>query len=221
MVEIIKRNRALAYLKTHNYDAALKDTGYPALDVKSSEKALFRAAEALYHLRQFEECLDISKKLITGHPNLPEAQALLNRTQNRVQEGKNGGYDFARLQRLAQQPRPPHLDQATYIGPIEVKQTVGKGRGVFLTKAVKAGDLLLCEKAFSHAHIDNKSSSMTMLMYPETNRGVMGGQANLIKQIAQKIQNNPSVAPEFTALYSGKYPKVDVTEVDGQPIVDT
>ncbi|KAF2666238.1 hypothetical protein BT63DRAFT_53662 [Microthyrium microscopicum] len=46
-VEIIKRNRSLAYLKTKHFDTALLNVGYTSLNSKSAEKALFRAAEAL------------------------------------------------------------------------------------------------------------------------------------------------------------------------------
>ena len=41
---------------------------------------------------------------------------------------------------------PPHLDHATFVGPVAVKASIGRGRGLFTTKAVKAGDLILCEK---------------------------------------------------------------------------
>lgn len=113
------------------------------------------------------------------------------------------------------------MDQATYIGPVAVKQTETKGRGLFLTTAVKAGDLLLCEKAFCHAHAEGRSSNITLLMHPETNRAVMGGQADLIKHIVQKLHRNPSLAPEFDTLYHGNYQGVSVTRVDAQTVVDT
>ena len=44
------------------------------------------------------------------------------------------------------------MDAATYLGPIEVQGSDGKGRGLFATRDVKAGELLLCEKAFALVH---------------------------------------------------------------------
>ncbi len=49
-IAIIKRNRALAFLKTKQFDAALSDTGFPNFDPNPIEKVLFHAAEALYNL---------------------------------------------------------------------------------------------------------------------------------------------------------------------------
>lgn len=221
MSRVIKSNRALSYLKTHQYDAALVDTEYPKLGSASSDKALFRAAEALYYLRRFNECFEIANLLKNAYPDLQQGQAVLQRAEARIKEQNYGLYDFARLQRLAKKLNPPHLDCATFVGPIEIKTSGSKGRGIYLTKAVKVGDLLLCEKAFSHVQSDGESSRVGMLLNSTTDRAVLGGQAALIKKIALKLQGNPSLASEFTTLYHGGYPKVDVAEVDGQLIIDT
>ena len=137
-------------------------------------------------------------------------------------------YNFKQLQAKAKRLRPPHLDHATYIGPVKIRQTESKGRGLFVTKAVKAGDLLLCEKAFSHAHVDEgtsdrdeSSSKISLLINPGTSQGFMGAQADLIKLIVQKLYRNPSVAPAFEALYHGSYEGVGTPTVDAKPIVDT
>jgi hypothetical protein len=47
----------------------------------------------------------------------------------------------------------PDMDRADFVGPIEVRpcKNPEHGRGVFSTRAVKAGELLLCEKAFCAA----------------------------------------------------------------------
>lgn len=137
-------------------------------------------------------------------------------------------YNFKQLQADANTLRPPHLDHATYIGPVEVRKTESKGRGLFVTKDVKAGDLLLCEKAFSHAHAGEDedagnvaSSTISLLLNPETGQGFKGAQADLIKLTVQKLYRNPSLAPAFTTLYHGNYEGVSTSMVDGKPIVDT
>jgi hypothetical protein len=90
---------------------------------------------------------------------------------------------------------------------------------------MKAGDLVLCEKAFSHAHVDDGekgNANITLLVNVETDRAFMGGQADLIQPITQKLYKNPSImAPEFTNLHHGDYKAVDVQSVDGQPVIDT
>jgi hypothetical protein len=162
--------------------------------------------------------------LRTNFPNNEEASAVSERASRRSLEQDHGDYNFKLLQAEAKKLRPPQLDHATYIGPVEIRKTKRKGRGLFVTRAVKAGDLLLCEKAFAHAYVtdgDEESSDVTLLMNLETKQGFMGGQADLITVIAQKLFRNPSVAPIFTTLYHGDYKAANTAMVDGQPIVDT
>lgn len=168
------------------------------------------------------------EQLCTNFPHNSEASAFLERAQSRAVEQKSGVYDFKQLQANANTLRPPHLDLATYIGPVEVRQTESKGRGLFVTKDVKAGDLLLCEKAFTHAHAgedadagNKANSSISLLINPGTGQGFKGAQADLIKLTVQKLYRNPSLAPAFTTLYHGNYEGVSTSSVDGKPIVDT
>jgi tetratricopeptide (TPR) repeat protein len=222
---IIKRNRALAYLNTEQYDAALSDTGFPDWEsVDFNEKALFRAAEALYKLGRFSESVETMRSLRSHYPNNERAKEMLFRTKYRFQEQETGIYDFKKLQREAKQLRPPHLDHATYVGPIEVRQTESKGRGLFVTKAVKAGELLLCEKAFCHAFADENGmtgSTTTLLMNIETGKGFVGAQANLITSIVHKLHRNPSIAHKFTELFHGDYKSAATLSHEAKGIVDT
>ncbi|XP_014552216.1 hypothetical protein COCVIDRAFT_110923 [Bipolaris victoriae FI3] len=223
-IQVIKRNRSLAYLKTRQYDAALSDTGFPDFGVEASEKALFRAAEALYHLTRYEECCSVLEKLCRLFPNNKEAVAAHTRARNRVRESSTGEFDFRLLQAEARKRIPPHLDHGTYIGPVTVKKAKGKGRGLFTTASMKAGDLVLCEKAFCHAHVDEPgkgNAKVTLLMNVETERAFMGGQAHLIQLITQKLYKSPSMAAAFTELHHGDYKAVDKMFVDEQPVVDT
>jgi len=185
---------------------------------------MFRAAEALYHLTRYNDCRQTLENLCEHFPANKEAVATLTRAQRRCVESSTGQYDFKLLQAEAKKHRPPHLDHATYVAPLEVRKVRGKGRGLFLTQPVKVGDLLLCEKAFSHAHVDeeNKGNArISLLMNVETDKSFLGGQADLIQLITQKMFKNPSTASAFIDLYHGAYEAVDAEFVDGQPIVDT
>ncbi|ELR10159.1 hypothetical protein VC83_00714 [Pseudogymnoascus destructans] len=226
--EIIKRNRSLAFLRTKQFDAALSDTGFPNFGENASEKAMFRAGEALYYLGRFDECRNVLAMLCRLYPLNALARASSDRAESRLREQKTGEFNFKLLQAEAKKLRPPHLDHATYIGPVEVRQTASNGRGLFVTKAVKAGDSLLCEKAFAHCYAPEKSdaekageSIISILMNPETNTAFMGTQADLLMSVVQKMYHNPSVSSAFTALYHGGYKGVDATAVDQTPIVDT
>jgi tetratricopeptide (TPR) repeat protein len=222
--QVIKRNRALAYLKTGQFDAALTDTNFPNFGPQPSEKALFRAAEALYQLNCFQEARQVVEKLCDYFPDNTRATEVLERTRSRCAEQTIGDYNFKRMQTAARKSRPPQLDHATYIGPVEVRPVANKGRGLFVTKAVRAGDLLLCEKAFSYAWVGEsagESSRSHILLDNDTGRGFAGGQAELITKIVHKLHRNPSLGQKFRILYHGDYKSAESFVVDGEPIVDT
>ena len=219
-------NRALANLKLRQYDAALLDAGCSPPDVKPLEKGLYRAARALYELGKFQDCYDTLNILLKEYPGNEEGRKELSRVKNRLIEQKHGRYDFKTMY-AATKIRPLYLDHATYIGPVVVKPAEGRGRGLFTTRAVKAGELLLCEKAFSQCYADlgnsshSSSSKISLLVNTHTNRMVMGTHGALITKIVQQLWRNPSLAPAFTSLHHGSYMPAHVTCVDDVPVVDT
>lgn len=223
-VGVIKRNRSLAYLKIRQYDAALDDTGFPTLDAEFSEKAMFRAAEALYHLGRYKLCSKVLETLLGGFPGNKQAVNLSERARQRCIEESTGAYDFKMLQEEMKRVSPPLLDHATYIGPVERRETESKGRGLFLTKSVKAGDLLLCEKAFSYAPINGAGGNDPngfLLPDIQKNELIQVHGANVLRLLASKLYNNPSLTASLTGLHVGSGKMADATYVDEQAIVDT
>jgi hypothetical protein len=203
---IILTNRALAHLRDGSYEAALVDTQHPDTSSNISEKGLYRAGEALYGLRRFSECCDIFQILCERYPGNVEATNELARARARLSEQQSGIYDFKAIYEEVYQMRPPYLDHANFIGPVVVKESPGRGRGMFTTKAVKAGDLLSCEKAFAHCYADNPEEHSL--------------EDDLITAMVQKLSRNPSLLPEFVTLAHGSYESVTILEVDGRPVID-
>ncbi|KAM7190971.1 TPR domain protein [Naviculisporaceae sp. PSN 640] len=224
-------NRSLAFLRTKQFDSALLDADAYAGPTDSEghglvEKALFRKGEALYNLRRHKECCEVLKKLRLQYPNNMEAKTQLSRAISRLAEQTHGKYRFNQLLEEASKLRPPHLDHATFLGPVAVRPSGSKGRGLFTTKAVKAGDLLFCEKAFTHAFagqgLEGGSGRCDMTILVESDdRMTIGAHADLINITIRKLYNNPSLLPIIADLYRGSYESVDVSEVDGKPVVDS
>lgn len=96
-------------------------------------------------------------------------------------EQEKGTCGFNKLHTETNKLCPPHLGQVTYIGPVAARETGFRGRGLFTTKEVEAGDLLLCEEAFAHAFVDveneKESASMWFLLNMERKNdyGGVGG----------------------------------------------
>ncbi|KAJ5163261.1 Tetratricopeptide-like helical [Penicillium coprophilum] len=121
----------------------------------------------------------------------------------RLAEQKKGRYNFEKMQEKASKTWPPLLDHATWI--------------------VKAGGLILYEKAFTYAteHPGKPKWSSTLHINTETRTVTRGGQAALASTITEKLYRNPSLAPVITGLHSSKFKHVSTGPVDGKPAVDT
>ena len=121
-------------------------------------------------------------------------------------------------------PRPPQSYHSTYIGPVTVRKAGARGRGLFTTKEVKAGDLLLCEKAFAYAFRDPRVvEHRDLAVITNVMAGVMtmGAQADLIDMIVRKLHQNPSLIPTIMDLHRGSFEPVVTTDADGNPLVDS
>jgi hypothetical protein len=78
-------------------------------------------------------------------------------------------------------------------------------------------------ESISHAYVDDtndSNASLTILMNTETNKDFIGGQADLIQLITQKLYKNPLIASAFTDMHHSAHKAVDVISADGQPVVD-
>ncbi|KAI0888899.1 uncharacterized protein GGS22DRAFT_184475 [Annulohypoxylon maeteangense] len=218
-------NRSLANLRLERPGKALDDAlkGHANKDLPN-EKALFREAKALYSLRKFNPCLEKLSAVVRINPKNSDAWAEIKRVKQRIQEEETGVYDFIDMHKQSE-CTPPLIDCATYVGPVEVRDSPGQGKGLFTTKPVKAGELLLCEKAFAYTYAENDcpigKANMTFLMDLNSNTMTLGGQANLIAQVVQKIYHNHAEGKVVTELHHGDYPKVATSEVDGAPVVDS
>ncbi|RAH86841.1 hypothetical protein BO86DRAFT_414900 [Aspergillus japonicus CBS 114.51] len=102
----IKLNRALTFLRSHQFDAALRDLEPLP---QSSEKALFRKAQALVLEKAF--------------PGNRLAQSEFARAKARLAEQRTGVFPFKEMQRAATRRSPPLLDRAIYVGPVAVRPT--------------------------------------------------------------------------------------------------
>jgi hypothetical protein len=231
----------MANLHLECYDAALEDASSACAEPKPPEKALYRAALALYHLGRYDECLARREQLLQAYPHTETGDVQMQCVRQRLLEQASGGYDFRKMYDDVRTGKR-HLDIATFVGPVVVKSSPGRGRGLFTTRPVKAGELLLCEKAFAYCGADDTEttrskstgdtssssrqakplSGIGILVSPYYNLVTIGTQADVMTTVIQKVFRNPSFKPSFVSLYSGTYKSVDTPLlVDGHPVVDS
>jgi hypothetical protein len=214
----------MAYLKCECYEHALADASSFPVDQKQSEKGLYRSATALYKLDRFDECRSRLDELLAEYPDNKPGQDLMLRVQKRVLEQLSGGYDYNAMYEQEQRGQR-ELDIATYMGPLAVKETEKRGRGLFTTHAVKAGQLLLCEKAsvYCRPAVESTPPSVyvNVLASPHEFKGFLGAEGDIVTLALQKAFRNPSAAASMAKSYCGSYKPTNVTElVDEQPVVD-
>ncbi|KAF4636904.1 hypothetical protein G7Y89_g1173 [Cudoniella acicularis] len=224
--EILHNNIALAYLRLEKYEYVLAETSFIPNPLARSEKSLYRTAVALYNLSRFDESHEILEVLVKQFPESVIGKQDLSRVKLRLEEQMTGKYDFKKTYRDAKL-RPPLVDCATFSSRVAVKNTNGKGKGLFTTRGVKAGDLLLCEKAFSYGCREpakggaKSTTDLGMLLNLSTNTAIMDTHASQIANVYQKLLKNPSLAPPFLDLFHGSYQPVSKEKVDGKPVVDS
>ncbi|KAI6370623.1 hypothetical protein MCOR25_004167 [Pyricularia grisea] len=222
------RNRAAAYLRLGRCELAISDAlaSMVQLDSASKEandlniKALFRAGRAAYEMRDFYQ----AKKHFEGALELDgdhkETRVELSRTMKRLSEQESGRYDFPRMLKSVSMQHS-QLDHASCLSRTKICQTENRGRGLFTTVPLNAGDVVFVEKAFLMAHRDGGDTSI--LINVNTDVISLGTHNLRLLGIIDKMTWNPSLAKKYLDLFDGgkfgneKEPKV----VDGKVAVDT
>lgn len=231
-------NRCYAYVESEHFDVALTDvkavlqhaleyerdypreaTGRSGLgqfkDI--SRRALFCGARALYGLGQFKDCstyIAFSALLYPDKSSNLDIDGLSKHVELRLEDEK-GKLDFGAMI-LEATTKTPSMNRATFIGPVEVRDCVNisRGRSLFLTKDAKAGQLLLCEKAFSAVFVI-PDRSLTITSEGTRLEGTMTdkyAQKHLSLACCLKLQRCGSLAASFADLHKGFYNRRDAIE---------
>ena len=162
-------------------------------------------------------------KLLKEFPGNKDAKEKLLRTFRRLQEQRTGEYEFLKMRNEVKEwgEKRGKLDCAEYIGPVRIGDAGSKGRGLFTTRDVKFGDLLLCSKAFNVCHKEVTNARIDILFNLKARKGQAGTHPQLVQELIQVLYHNPKKAKEFYKLHSGDYQRVRGGMVDGLPIVDS
>lgn len=144
-------NRAAAYLELHWFASASRDAETVlAMNVESpvhKQKAVCRASKGYYLSGRYDEV----RRLAAAYPKDVEAKEFFLKAPIQQRSMAKGRYDIVELLKETRSPgsRP---DVAPYTGPVEVKPRPSNQRrlGLFATRDVHAGDLLVSYHLFLH-----------------------------------------------------------------------
>lgn len=201
----IHRNRAHVNLQLSRNDEAKTDgiaavTGIDDARHKDLDsKAYFRAACAAYNLGQWQEAKDLFEKQKNLAPGDKDAATNLEKIAARLHEQQTGEYDFNKIRSSLSKLRP-RADAADYDGNTERKESKGHGFGLFATKDIDAGSIILCEKALCIVW-SHETDGWTALTVDARDGQTRVQPVGLTKAIVAKLAANPSQIEKATSLF--------------------
>lgn len=194
-------NRSLSNLHRKEYERSLQDAESALLVDHVNEKALYRKAKSLYHLRCYGKCGNTLTKLIKHHPNNQEAKDELATVRQRLLEEARGKYDFAKMVEMAKNDFVgQEYDFADYTLPVYPKASGISGNGLFTKQDVKMGDLLYVCKAFVNCR--GSDNGVSVMIRPVELHVEQGVGAFLTSAILEKLSRIPGAYKEILKLHN-------------------
>lgn len=193
-------NLALGRLDDAKIDALASCTGGAG-----DWKAHYTAGRAAYGLREYGTSQEHLRRALDLNPAMLSVQRDLQRCLARASEERTGDFDFKQMFESVS-PQSVHLDHATFTARTEIADSALHGQGVFAKEHIKAGDLVLCEKAIMMPNIYEPSRASAALY------------ATTVRQLYE----NPSLAKSVLRLHGGDHVRsgCEGKIIDGVPVVD-
>ena len=224
------RNRAAVNIFLKRFGQALMDAKAALIPAKDQEddravtlnsKAYERAGRAAYELGRYQEAEACFKKMQKLAPVNGDALSLLKRIKQRMQEQSTGDYDFMTMSRSSSK-KHNRLDHADFTSNTVIREAGTSGRGLFATKDIKAGQLVLCEKALCVVFESDATPKSYTILNHNTQRALAGTQATLLFTLVQKLLYYPELAVKFFDLFDGGgyHPKTPLQTAEGLVPVD-
>ncbi|GLJ21784.1 hypothetical protein SUGI_0406640 [Cryptomeria japonica] len=146
-------NRAEAKLRLKEYEDAVQDCDKAlALDQKHL-KSLFRKGRAFHYLGEYKLACQCFDRALEQSPTANDIQLHYEKSKELSYQNQQGKFDLSAY--FINGSNAPEL--SNYIGPVLIKKSVGRGRGLFVTDDVDIGDFLLVENAIAFRRNERKS----------------------------------------------------------------
>lgn len=154
--------------------------------------------------------LDVSQSM--------EAENGLGYAISRSIKQSTGEFDFPTILAEAEIRGSNSMNCASFLSNTAARKSGIAGDGLFATKALKMGDIVMCEKAFSMNHsrdahfliLKTIDAAPTDAFHP-----------HLVARITEKLRQDPRTAEQFFSLHSGSNDPLDLGIVDGDVPIDT
>jgi len=149
-------NRAAAWMKLQHYEKALVDAEEALKLDPSHLKSIYRKGRALHALERYEQaCKSFSEALGLVSQD-KDVKGALQKSEICLQQIQQGVYDLSKHLLSGCEGSLPECSD--YVGPVEIKISTTTGRrGLFVTRDVGVGELLLVSNALAIVRSDTTS----------------------------------------------------------------
>jgi len=221
----LSRNRAHVNLLLNRFDEAKSDaqasliSGEDERSRSLDSKAFYRAGRAAYSIGEYQEARGFFQEQLKLAPGDKEGSVFLRRIASRLGEQEIGVHSLTKI-RLGLSRDRPRVDAADFFGNTEIRDSPGRGRGLYATRSLSTGEIIMCEKAFCVVW-GHENEALTAVTYDIRDNGIRVSPVGLTKSTVEKLLNNPSQIGRVMDLY-------DYSQSDGKntchtadgPIVD-
>ena len=222
----ISRNRAHVNLLLNQLDEAISDakaslTGREDQRSKDLDsKAYFRAGCAAYILGEYHEARAFFEEQQKLTPGDKGASTNLRKVEVRLREQETGTYDWKKIRAGLSRARP-RVEAASFISNTKIGDSPGRGHGMFATRNIPAGEIVMCDKAFSVVW-GHESEALTAVTYDVRDDRIRVSPVGLSKSTVQKLLSNASQIKRVMDLY-GDYQGdgKNVSRTEDGPVIDT
>ncbi|KAH7355715.1 hypothetical protein BKA66DRAFT_271539 [Pyrenochaeta sp. MPI-SDFR-AT-0127] len=201
----IFRNRAYVNLLLNQLDEVKTDvqaslTGRDDQRSKDLDsKAYYRAGCAAYNQSRFQEAKYFFEEQQKLTPDDKDAKVHLKKIHLRLREQETGAYDLMKI-KGALSRKQPRVEAADFTKNTQAKDSPERGRGLFATRNIAAGDIVMCEKAFCVVW-GHEEEALTAMTYDVRDDTIRVSPVGLSKAVVQKLLNNASQIEAVLDLY--------------------
>lgn len=218
----ILSNCAACRLKLLKFDEALSDATKAIQLDSNHDKSIYRKGEALFGLRRFVDSKKTFLSLLkaaTGNFQ-KELNEKLFFVSTSIRQSVYGEY------RIQKAPDDKYIledkfNENYFSSSLEIRNSPGKGRGIFLNKDVKKNELLIVETALISSEIVQNEQTIRTPSLDFTNRKATTHD-RLLHQVLEKTGQSKAAYARFSILYDGTQsctyiPNLDFYRYDDHP----
>lgn len=196
-------NRSAAYTALKKYNLALDDAESVLIVDRNHIKCIFRKTKALFGLAQYQNALTFlndsaARTLSKQHQTI--VNDLIAKAKALIAQSQTGVYPWLDIFRSK-------CDEiAEYTGPVIVKNTATKGRGLFATEPIKAGRLIIASRAVARGVGNIKNEMLfNMRINERTGEKYLNdySQTQLVTELVHILKENPDKCDEVYNLFAG------------------